>query len=114
MRLKKKPSMKENKRYIVFKVHSSEPEHVTYDNVKNAIWNSLEHWLGEQDLAQASVRLIKNLWDPKKETGYLQCSHRYVDLIKVGLSLIHQLGDQKVIFQTLRVSGTIKSAKAKV
>jgi len=63
MRLKKKPSLKEGKRYIVFRVHSSEKESVTYDNVKDAVWNSLEHWLGEQDLAQANVRLIRNLWD---------------------------------------------------
>ncbi len=113
MRLKKKPSLKEGKRYIVFRVHSSEKESVTYDNVKDAVWNSLEHWLGEQDLAQANVRLIRNLWDGKNETGFLQCSHRYVDLVKVGLALIHQIGDQRVIFQTLRVSGTIKSGKKK-
>jgi len=36
-----------------------------------------------------------------------------VDLVKVGLALIHQIGDQRVIFQTLRVSGTIKSGKKK-
>lgn len=114
MRLKKKPSAKSRRRYIMFKVHSSEKEGVSYENVKNSVWNSLEHWLGEQDLAQADVRLIRNLWDGKRETGCIRCSHRYVDLVKVGLSLIHQIGDQRVIFQTLRVSGTIKAGKAKV
>jgi RNase P/RNase MRP subunit POP5 len=32
-----------------------------------------------------------------------------VDKIKVSLALIHQIGDSRVVFQTLRVSGTIKS-----
>jgi hypothetical protein len=29
------------------------------------------------------------------------------------MSLIHQIGDQRVIFQSVRVSGTIKSGKEK-
>jgi RNase P/RNase MRP subunit POP5 len=114
MRLKKKPSQKAKKRYIVFRVHSSEPEPISYENMRNAVWNSLDHWLGEQDLAQADVRIIRNLWDRKKQTGFVQCSHRYVDLVKTGMSLVRQIGDQRATFQTIRVSGTIKAAKSKI
>jgi RNase P/RNase MRP subunit POP5 len=34
--------------------------------------------------------------------------------VKVSLALIHQIGDSKVIFQTTRVSGTIKAGKGKI
>ena len=112
MRLKPRSTLKPRQRYIVFKVHSE--GRLDYQNVKNAVWSTLENWLGEQDLALASLRLIKNLWNPKAQTGFLRCTHTYVDRVKVGLALIHQIGDERVIFQTLRVSGTIKAAKKKI
>jgi ribonuclease P/MRP protein subunit POP5 len=111
MRLKKLPSMKEKKRYVVFRIHSEEK--VDFPNMRNAVWNSLENWLGERDLAQANVHIIKNLWDSREQKGFIKCSHRFVDEVKVGLGLIHQIGDSRVIFQTLRVTGTIKSGKKK-
>ena len=112
MRLKKKSCLRGRKRYIVFRVHSD--ERLGFLNIRGAVWSSLENWLGEQDLALANIRIIKNLWNSKTQTGFIRCDHRYVDLIKTGLALIHQIGDERVIFQTLRVSGTIKSAKSKL
>jgi RNase P/RNase MRP subunit POP5 len=109
MKLKTLPSMRPKKRYIVFKVHSE--ERLAYENMRDAVWNSLENWLGEKDLASAQVRIIRNLWDGKAKSGFIQCAHKYVDSVKVGLALIHQIGDSKVIFQVLRVSGTIKAGK---
>ena len=107
--MKKKPSQRGRKRYITFRVHSE--DRLDFLNIRGAVWNSLEHWLGEQDLAQANIRIIKNLWNSKTQTGFIQCDHRYTDLVKTGLALVHQIGDERVILQTLRVSGTIKSAK---
>jgi len=103
--------MKEKKRYIIFRVHSDEP--VNFPNMKNAVWNSLENWLGERELAKANIHIVKNLWDGRKQKGFLKCSHKFVDEVKVGLGLIHQIGDSRVIFQSLRVTGTIKSGKEK-
>ena len=111
MKLKRLPCLKEKKRYIVFRVHSE--ERIEYPNMKNAVWNSLENWLGERDLAKANIHIIKNLWNSSERTGFIKCSHRFVDEIKVGLGLIHQIGDSRVIFETLRVTGTIKSGKEK-
>jgi RNase P/RNase MRP subunit POP5 len=111
-RLKSTPTLRAKKRYIVFKVHS-EGEMQDFLNIRGAIWNSLESWLGEAGLAKAGVRIINNLWDGRKQVGFLQCSPRYVDQVKVALALVHQIGDQRVIIQVLRVSGTIKSGKEK-
>jgi len=111
MKLKKLPSLREKKRYLVFRIISESP--LDYPNVKGAMWHSMENWLGQNELAQASPRLVKNLWDGRKKKGFLQCTPKYVDQVKVALALIKQIGDQRVIFQVIRVTGTIKSGKDK-
>jgi len=112
MKIKKMPTLKERARYLVFKTHSKEA--LDYNDVKTAVWGSILNFLGEEQTARASVRIIRNLWKPKTGTGFLKCGHVYVDKIKVALGLINQIGDSKVIVQTLRVSGTIKSANKKM
>lgn len=112
MKLKPFPSMREKRRYIIFKVHSEEK--LNYPNVRNAVYNSVGNWLGEKEMARANVHIIKNLWDSKGQTGFVRCSHKFVDDVRVGLSLIHQVGDSRVIFHTLAVAGTIKSGKWKL
>jgi ribonuclease P/MRP protein subunit POP5 len=111
MGLRTLPSMRESRRYIVFRVLSE--DRVGYDQVRDALWNSMTHWIGEAGLARAGVRLIKNLWSQGEQTGFIQVSPKHVDAVKVAMSLIHQIGDQRVIFQSVRVSGTIKSGKEK-
>jgi len=111
MKLRRLSSSRESKRYVVFRIHSA--ERLSYDVVKDAVWNSVLNWLGEEDMAKANVRILKNLWNPGEMKGFVQCSPKFVDSVKVSLSLIHQIGDSKVAFQTLRVSGTIKSGKDK-
>jgi len=112
MKLKTLPSLREKKRYVIFKIHSQ--ERVSFFETNNAIWNSILNWLGEKETAKANPWIIKNLWDQRKQIGFIKCSHKYVDDIKTALSLIHQIGDEKVTIQTLIVSGTIKSGKKKL
>jgi len=111
MRLNKLPSMREKRRYIVFRVHSKQP--VEFNDAKNAMMNSLANWLGDNDMARARIWVMKNLWNRKEQSGFIRCSHRLVDEIKVALGLVHQVGDQRVIIQTTRVASTIKSGKKK-
>ena len=112
MKLKSRPTLREKKRYIFFKVHSD--CRVEFRMVRDAIMNSILNWLGDKDFALAKPWVIKNLWEQRKQEGVVRCSHRYVDDVKVSLGLVRQIGDARVIFQTLRVSGTIKSGKCKV
>ena len=111
MKLKNPPTVRGKKRYVVFRLHSEES--VDYFSLRNAVWNSLHNWMGEAGLGRANVRIIKNLYDQRKGIGFIQCDPKHVDSVKMGLSLVHQIGDQRVVFQTLRVSGTIKSGKTK-
>ncbi len=111
MKLRSLSTMRDRRRYIVFELISKNP--VKYEDMKNAVWNSIMNFLGENDTSRTNIHIIKNLWNQKQQTGFIRCSNKYVDHIKVALSMIHQIGDEKVIFYTKRVFGTIKSAKNK-
>ena len=111
MRLKIPSSMRKKKRYVIFKVHSDSP--LDFFSVKNALWNAFLNWMGEYGLSNAGITIYKNLYNQKAGTGFVKCDPKYVEHVKMAMSLIHQIGDQRVVFQTLRVSGTIKSGKIK-
>lgn len=111
MKLKSKPSLRERKRYIVFKVESSGP--FLYENMRNAVYDSTARWLGENEMGKADVHVVKNLWDSRRRVGFVRCGPKYVDDIKSSLALVKQIGDSRVVIHTLRVSGTIKSATEK-
>jgi RNase P/RNase MRP subunit POP5 len=112
MKLKRMPSLKEKRRYITFKLHSAKP--VIYSEMKGAVMNSIINWMGEARFSASNCRIIRNLWEQQRQMGWLQCSPKSVDDMKMSLALIHQIGDERVIFQVLRVSGTIKSGKEKI
>jgi len=106
MKLSSKPTLREKKRYIYFKVRSRNT--VRFVDVKNAGWDSILDIMGELGAAKANPHFIRNLWDNSKQEGVIRCSHLFTDQIKLALSLIHHIGDEQVIFQSLKVSGTIK------
>jgi len=110
--MKKPPSMRNKKRYIFFKIISDEK--VNFNEVKNAVWNSVLNWMGESNAAKADIAFIRNLWDSKQGICVIRCVPKYVDDVKMSLALVHQIGEARVILQTLLVSGTIKSAKKKL
>ncbi len=106
MKVRSMPSLREKKRYIAFRLISESS--IDYNDMKNAVWNSVLGFLGDDDTARSSFQIIKNSWNQNQQRGIVKCSHLYVDKIKLSLALINQIGDSKVIFQTTRVSGTIK------
>lgn len=111
MKLKSKPTLRQRKRYIVFRVITDGS--FLYENLRNAIYDSVARWLGENEMAKADVHVIKNLWDGRRKVGFVRCVPKYVDDVKTALALVHQIGDSRVIIHTVRVSGTIRSAKEK-
>lgn len=112
MKLRKLPSMKERKRYIAFRVLSDRPKYpLDFQAVRDAVFNSVLNWLGEETSARAGVWMIKNLWDQKMQRGTIRCNRRETDLVKTALAMVHQIGDQRVIIQSLRITGTIKRGR---
>lgn len=110
MKMKSLPSQRERKRYVFFSIHSA--ARLEFGDVRNAVTNSMINWMGEKGFAKAKPWIIRNMW--KGNEGVVQCSHRHADDVKFALALIRQIGDAKVVFRTLRVSGTIKSGKEKM
>ena len=109
MKVKTRPSQRAKYKYVIFRIHSSGS--IPYNDVKNAIMNSLMNWMGEKGFAEAGVRLIRNLYH--EGNGFIRCDPKHVDSVKMALMLVCQIGDERVAFQSLRVTGTIRSGKEK-
>lgn len=104
-------SLRERKRYIAFQVISENK--IILPDLTNTIWHSLLNLLGELTTAQAKVWIMKNNYDEEKQIGLIRCSHRSVEHVRSALALIQRIGDTRVVFKTLGISGTIKGARRK-
>ena len=103
------PSLREKERYVKFKVISEEP--IQYSDLESAIWNSFLDFYGELGVSELSLWIIKNLWEEKEQVGVIKCNNKSVEKVLAGLGLISRLGDSRIIFKILKVSGTIKGLK---
>jgi len=106
------PTLRERKRYIAFQVISEEP--ITYSDLEAAIWNVTLDFLGEYGVSKTSLWLLKDTWNPKKQIGILRCNHKSVQSVIACLGLIDRLGDNRISFKILNISGTINSIKRKL
>lgn len=106
MKLKKLPStLREKIRYIAFQVISEEP--VEYSDLENAIWNTMLDFLGEEGVARTSVWLMKDRWNSNDQIGIIKCNNFSVTDVIASLGLIDRLGDNRITFKILKISGTI-------
>ncbi len=109
MKLTNPPTLRNKKRYIVIKIYSKKP--LNFFSVKNAIWKSVLDLIGEINAGKSHLKIYKNLYSAKNQTCFVRCTPKFVDYVKTALSLIHQIGDQRVVFRSVHTSGTIKSGK---
>jgi len=104
-------SLREKKRYVSFQVIPEPGETFTYADLEAGVWNTFLDFFGEYGASKTSAWLLKDCWDEKKLTGIIRCNHKSVNLVIAGLGLIDRLGDNRVSFNILKVSGTIKKVK---
>ena len=107
------PTLREKKRYISFQIISEKGEIFTYSDLEAAIWNTMLDFLGEYGVSKTSVWLLKDCWNPRKQIGIIRCNHKSVHAVVATLGLIDRLGDNRITFKILNISGTIKSIKKK-
>src|SRR3989338_1591105 len=100
------------KRYLYFEIKCESA--VEFVDFVNVFWNSAMSFIGELGSAKAAIWIVKDLWDQKQQKGVIKCSHTFVEKIRLVLSLISRVGDQRVIISVLGVSGTLNSARAKI
>lgn len=104
-----RPTLREKNRYISFQVISEEGEEFTYSDLESAVWNTILDFLGEHGVSKTSVWLLKDRWSQKRQIGILRCNHKSVQEVIASLGLINRLGDNRITFKILKISGTIKS-----
>ncbi len=94
-------------RYILFEIISD--EEIGYEEFRKSFLNVCFSLLGELDYKNANILILENEFKGRK--GIIKCSHKYVDPVKLGLGLLREINGKKVIVQSLKVSGTLKSLK---
>ncbi len=105
------PSMRQNKRYIVFEIISQSP--VKYQDTVAAVWGSMLDFIGELQSSDLRTWLIQNLYNDKAQRGVIKCSHTHVEHVRAILSLIQVIGESRCVIKVLGVTGTIKFATEK-
>ena len=105
------PTLREKNRYISFQIISEKGEEFTYSDLESAIWNTILDFLGEYGVSKTSLWLLKDRWDQKTQIGILRCNHKSVQEVIASLGLIDRLGDNRIAFKVLKISGTIKGVK---
>jgi len=107
------PTLRERKRYIAFQVIPEIDEDFTYSDLEAGIWNIMLDFLGEEGVSKTSMWLLKDTWNPRKGIGIIKCNHKSTETVISSLGLIDRLGDNRICFKILGISGTIRGLKLK-
>jgi ribonuclease P/MRP protein subunit POP5 len=99
------PSLKEKKRYIVFQIKSDKK--VDFTKIKGEMDYKLKTFLGDLGYGKAGIMII----DGKDDKCVMKVNHKHIDEVRSALILVKDLNNQKVMIQTLGVSGILKKAK---
>jgi ribonuclease P/MRP protein subunit POP5 len=105
------PTLKERKRYILFKIHSDNK--INKETALRQCTEACLRFLGEFGCAEAGVQMLPETWDKEKQTGIIKTSHKWVDQTKSALMLIKNIDGQKATVSTVLTSGSINNLKKK-
>ncbi|MBW6462387.1 MAG: ribonuclease P protein component 2 [DPANN group archaeon] len=105
------PTMEIRERYIIFSIVSENK--YSLENTVKTIWSSILQLFGEVGSSEFNVWIPSNLYNENTNTGIIRCSHNHVQQVRASLALIKSIDNKPLIFKTLGVTGTIRSAKDK-
>ncbi|MFH1376726.1 MAG: Rpp14/Pop5 family protein [Candidatus Woesearchaeota archaeon] len=97
------PSLKEKKRYIVYKIISE--NNIDTKLAQTEIKNQCLKFLGELGYSKAGIQTI--------DQNIIKVNTKYLNETKMALGLIKKINDKKAIVDVTGVSGIIKKAKSK-
>ncbi len=107
-KLRLRPSLKEPKRYVAFRIISPFAHEICYEDLESSVYNVLLEFLGECGLSEVGFKLVKSLFDEESKTFVVKCKAKYVPRIIASLAFLSELGNEKLVLRVLKVSGTIK------
>ena len=106
-----KPSQREKKRYIVFRIDSEEV--LSFDEVMNALTQACLRFIGEFGFEKTRLFVIRNMYEPESKRGIFRVTNKSIESIKMILPLIDSINGKKARMSIIGVSGILKKAKNK-
>lgn len=103
------PTLREKKRYIVYEIIADKK--FMFNDIKKTIDNANMRFLGELGLAKSGIIHIDSF---KNNRGILKVNNKYVNELKVSLGLIKNINNEKVIVNTVSVSGVLNKAQKRL
>lgn len=107
------PSLREKKRYLVFRI-LSKSELSNQNSLLTQLKAEIVSYFGQMGMAQAGIQLMKELYNPKTQSGIIRVSNLYINQLKTALILITRLDEKEVLVKSINVSGMINKAKMHV
>lgn len=101
------PTLREDQRYLKFKVHSEED--IDFSDLVESIWDAALGFLGEKDLSRADPWIMKNLYDYGEQCGVIRVNSKAEEDFRASLLFIDDIGGEKAFVSVEQVSGTVKS-----
>jgi RNase P/RNase MRP subunit POP5 len=99
--------MRPRRRYIAFEISGTKMG-------KNDVIEVLKYSFRLLLNSELNRRLFKLVfYEASSQRGLLRCGHKQVDEVKTALTGKEKIGNKRVSFRILGVSGTIKAAKRK-
>lgn len=109
------PHIRNKKRYLSFEVQSEKP--LNRDEVISLIWGAAGGLYGSCGVSSFDLWVVKvwkcNSSEHSVIKGILRCNREEVTSIRSFFPFINHFKGKRVVFHTLGVSGTIKSARRK-
>ncbi|AXV36920.1 MAG: ribonuclease P [Methanobacteriaceae archaeon] len=118
MKLKILPSsLRDKKRYIAFEAISE--SYLNRDDIISVIWENSLNLYGECGTSNFDLWVMK-VWNKKEKhlknyyiKGVIQCKREEVDRVRAVIAIVTKYRGKRVVFHTLGISGTVKSATEK-
>lgn len=99
--------MKPRRRYVAFEITDAK---MSRNDVIKALNHSFRR-LPDSELNRSLLNLV--FYDASSRRGLLRCGHKQVSEVKSVITGTGKIGNRKIHFKVLGVSGTIRAAKRK-
>ena len=99
------PTLRENKRYIAFKVISKVA--IDHKYINEAITAALKDYIGIFGVSKAGIIIIDKLYNPSTQEGVIRVDHKYDQHLRASFALIKKINNQQVIVKSTKSSGMI-------
>ncbi|MBI2145870.1 hypothetical protein HYU22_00845 [Candidatus Woesearchaeota archaeon] len=104
------PSLRQNKRYVVFEVQS--PETFSVQDLQQEVQRALHSFWGELGVSRASPVFIKERFNPATKRFIIKVNHKYVEELKAALTLSKTIKKAPILLRSIITSGTLKKASS--